>query len=93
MKFLKVVSAVTCTVILIGAFGYLLTLGIVGLTEDAMPWQALAQMPGANQTILGMTRLGTGPFAAARYQIDPKKSDLMVRALRSFYSLTTRSCC
>ena len=80
MKFLKVVSAVICTVIMIGAIGYVLTLGIIGLTENAMPWQALAQMPGANQAMLGITKLGAGPFAAARYRIDPKKSDLMVRA-------------
>jgi polyisoprenoid-binding protein YceI len=80
MKFLKVFSAVTCTAILIGAIGYLLSIGIVALTENGGSWQALAQMPGANQAMLGMTRLGTGPFAAARYRIDPKKSDLMVRA-------------
>src|SRR5437867_2832996 len=80
MKFLKVVFAVSCTAILIGAIGYLLSIGIVALTENGASWQALAQMPGANQPMLAMARLGTGPFATARYRIDPKKSDLMVRA-------------
>lgn len=80
MKFLKVVSVVTCTVILIGASGYLLSTGIVALTENGGSWQALARMPGANQVMLGMTTLNTGPFAAARYRIDPRRSDLMVRA-------------
>jgi polyisoprenoid-binding protein YceI len=80
MKFLKVISLVACSVISIGAIGYLLSTGIVALTENGGSWQALAQMPVANQAIRGMTRLGTGPFAAARYRIDPKKSDLMVRA-------------
>jgi polyisoprenoid-binding protein YceI len=80
MKFLKLISVVTCTTILIGAIGYLLSIGIVALTENGGSWQALAQMPGANQAMLSMTKLGAGPFAAARYRIDPKKSDLMVRA-------------
>ena len=49
MKFLKLISVVTCTMILIGATGYLLSIGIVALTENGGSWQALAQMPGANQ--------------------------------------------
>lgn len=80
MKFLKVVSAATCSAIAIGAMVYLLSIGIVALTKNGGSWLALAQMPGANQAMLGMTKLGAGPFAEARYRIDPKKSDLMVRA-------------
>ncbi len=80
MKFLKVIPVATCAVILIGAIGYQLTHGIIALTENAGSWQTLAQMPGANQAMLGMATLGPGPFAAARYRIDPKRSDLMVRA-------------
>src|SRR2546429_5609647 len=82
MKFLRVVSAVMCTVIVIGAVGYLLTLGIVGLTEDAMPWQVLGQMPAANEAMLGMTKLGAGPFAAEHYRIDASQSKFMAHAIR-----------
>lgn len=80
MKSFKVVSTVTCAVVLSGAIAYRLTPGIVALTENTESLQALAQMPGANQAILGMKMLGAGPFAEARYRIDPKRSDLMVRA-------------
>jgi polyisoprenoid-binding protein YceI len=80
MRFSRVIYVAACAVILIAAIGYKLTLGMIALTANAGSWQALAQMPGANQAMLGMTILGTGPFAAARYRIDPRRSDLMVRA-------------
>ncbi len=79
MKFLKASSVVVCAGIIIGTVGYQLT-SVNRLTADAASWQALAQLPGASQAALAVEAFGSAPFATTRYLIDPKGSDLMVRA-------------
>jgi polyisoprenoid-binding protein YceI len=79
MKFLKfkVVLVVSICVLIVGGVSYRLTLSIVAQTETGRKLQMLT---GANQMAVGLTTLGSRPTAPMRFRIDPKRSDLMVRA-------------
>jgi polyisoprenoid-binding protein YceI len=78
LKLIIVVAA--CVLIIIGAIGYQLSFGIIAPTQTAGYVQALARMAGANQMALSLTTLGSRLAATTRYRIDPKRSDIMVRA-------------
>ncbi|HEX9422330.1 MAG TPA: YceI family protein [Pyrinomonadaceae bacterium] len=81
MRTLKLIIVVAaCVLIIIGAIGYKLSFSIVARTQNARYVQALARMAGANQMTLSLTTLSGRPAATMRYRIDPKRSDLMVRA-------------
>src|SRR6266576_1169480 len=79
LKF-KLVLAVSVFVVIVGAVSYSLTLAIVTRPENRGKLPALGQLAGANQTLLGLTSLGSKPVTPTRFRIDPKRSDLMVRA-------------
>jgi len=78
LKLIIVVAA--CVLIIIGAIGHQLSFGIIAPTQNAGYVQALAGMAEANQMALSLTTLGGRPAPTTRYRIDPKRSDLMVRA-------------
>jgi hypothetical protein len=76
MRLLNRIAVVTGGVIVIGALGYQWMLGIA--QSENGPY--LNRPVGTKQIVLGLTTLAGRPSATARYRIDPKRSDLMVRA-------------
>ncbi|HEY8225383.1 MAG TPA: YceI family protein [Pyrinomonadaceae bacterium] len=79
LKF-KIVLAASVFVVIVGAVSYSFTLAIVTRPENRGKLLAFGRFAGANQTLLSLTSLGSKPFTPTRFRIDPKRSDLMVRA-------------
>jgi polyisoprenoid-binding protein YceI len=76
----NVVLVASIFVVMVGALSSLFTLDIVARTEPGRKLQTLARLASANQLALSLTTLSDRPAATERYRIDPKRSDLMVRA-------------
>ena len=79
LRFKAVLGAIVFVVI-VGLVSYSLTLAIVTRPANHGKLLALGRLAGANETLLGLTSLGSKPVAPIRFRIDPKRSDLMVRA-------------